>query len=268
MAIRLEVTARGGALAAAAAAEFLRLASDAIRSRGAFRVALAGGSTPRATYERIAASWHEAPGGPLMWDRVHLFWGDERMVPASDARSNYGMAHAALIERVPIPAAHVHPIPADAANPAGAASRYETILRREFAHERGAAVPRFDLVMLGVGTDGHTASLFPGDAALGERTRLAVATTHPESGEPRVTLTLPVLNHAAATIVLAAGGDKSAVLRRAVRGADRGAEVAGGAEGAHPLPIALLRPTAGTLLYLADEDAAPWARSESTGPNT
>lgn len=264
MAIRLEVTAGGDALAEAAAAEFLRLAADAIRSRGAFRVALAGGATPRATYGRIAASWREAPGGPLMWDRVHLFWGDERMVPANDPRSNYGMAHAALIERVPIPAAHVHPIPADAANAAGAAIRYETILKQEFAHERGAAVPRFDLVMLGVGTDGHTASLFPGDPALGERSRLAVATTQPETGEPRVTLTLPVLNHAAATVVLAAGRDKSAALRRAVRGGDRGA----GSAGAGPLPIELLRPTAGTLLYLADEDAAPWARSESTGPST
>jgi 6-phosphogluconolactonase len=186
------------------------------------------------------------------------------MVPASDPRSNYGMAHAALIERVPIPAAHVHPIPADAANPAGAAARYEAILRQAFAPERHAALPRFDLILLGVGADGHTASLFPGDAALRERARLVVATRQPETGEPRVTLTLPVLNHAAATIVLASGRDKSEPLRRAVRGVARDA---GSAE-ADALPIERLRPTAGTLLFLADDEAAPWARSERTGPST
>ncbi|HET7903960.1 MAG TPA: 6-phosphogluconolactonase [Candidatus Eisenbacteria bacterium] len=265
MAVRLLVVEDPEALAAAAAAEFVRLAAAAIRERGGVRVALAGGGTPRATYERIAAVWRDAPGGPLAWERVHFFWGDERMVPAEDPRSNYGMARAALIERVPVPDANVHPIPADAANPAVAAARYEATLREAFAEKGGTAIPRFDLVILGVGADGHTASLFPGDPSLRERSRLAVATRHPDTGEPRVTLTLPVLNNAAATIVLAAGGDKSEVLRRAVSEPDRPA--GGGGGGPEPLPIERLRPTAGTLLFLADKDAAPRARSGPADPN-
>lgn len=265
MTVRLVVVEDPEALAAAAATEFIRLAAAAIRERGVVRVALAGGGTPRAAYERIATAWRDAPGGPLAWERVHLFWGDERMVPADDPRSNYGMARAALIELVPVPDANIHPIPADAADPAGAAARYEATLREAFAEEGGAATPRFDLVILGVGADGHTASLFPGDPALLERSHLVVATLHPETAKPRVTLTLAVLNHAAATIVLAAGRDKSEVLRRAVRGADRPA--GGGGDGQDLLPIERLRPTAGSLLFLVDEDAAPWARSEPTHPD-
>jgi 6-phosphogluconolactonase len=260
MAIRLEVRPTPAAAADAAATEFFRLATDAIRLHGAFRVALAGGTTPRGAYERIAAGWRKAPGGELPWERVHLFWGDERMVPPEDPRSNYGMAREALIDRVPIPPANVHAIPGDAADPAAAAARYEGTLRDAFG-SGAVGVPRFDLVLLGMGADGHTASLFPGAAALDEEDRLAVATRHPETREPRVTLTLPVLNHAAATIVLVAGAEKAETLRRVVRGVGSSADET-------PLPAARLRPRAGTLLWLATEDAAPWAPSESTGRNT
>jgi 6-phosphogluconolactonase len=262
MAVRLEVVADGDALAAAAAVEFLHLGADALRRQGVFRVALAGGTTPRAAYERIASSWREAPGGALDWSRIHLFWGDERMVPADDPESNFGMAHWALISRVPIPEENVHRIAGDLPDAEAAAARYEEELRGAFA---GApvAVPRFDLVLLGMGADGHTASLFPGSPALDESSKLAVSARHPETGAPRVTLTFPVLNRAAAIVVVVSGAAKAAALERALR--------TGGAppsSGRPTLPAARLRPTAGTLLWLADEAAAPWTRSESTGPNT
>ncbi|HSN68541.1 MAG TPA: 6-phosphogluconolactonase [Thermoanaerobaculia bacterium] len=240
------------------ATEFLQSASQAIAQHGAFRAALAGGETPRAAYERIAATWREAPDGPLRWDRVHLYWSDERMVPRDDPRSNFGMARAALVSRVPIPAANVHPIPIDPADPDAAAAEYERTLRVEFALEP-TALPRFDLVLLGMGADGHTASLFPGAPSLEERMRLAVAARHPSTGDPRVTLTLPLLNNAAATIVLASGSAKAAMLDRAIRGTGR-------PPGDPLLPVERLRPSSGILLWMADKDAAPWAGRSRGGP--
>lgn len=253
MSIRLGVAPDAALLAEAVAAEFLRLASEAIARHGAFRVSLAGGETPRTAYERIAATWRKAPGGAIPWDRVHLYWSDERMVPRDDPRSNFGMARAALISRVPIPAENVHPVGIDAANPGAAAADYEQTLRAAFAGE-SKALPRFDLILLGMGADGHTASLFPGAPLLDEQARLALAARHPETGEPRVTLTLPVINNAAATIVIASGGAKTAMLDRAVRGTGR-------REGEPLLPIERLRPASGILLWMADAAAAPWAAS-------
>jgi len=260
MAMKLEVVADGAALALAAASQFLRLGQDAVAGHGAFRVALAGGETPRAAYGRIADAWSDTREGALAWERVHLFWGDERMVPPGDPRSNFGMALGALISRVPIPEENVHPIPTDAADPARAAARYEETLRLAFGLDGPApgAMPRFDLILLGMGADGHTASLFPGSPALAETSRLVTASRHPETGEPRVTLTLPVLNNAAALIVLVSGASKSSTLERTVRGAGRPA-------GAPLLPVERLNPATGSLLWLADESAAPWAQSARGG---
>ena len=260
MPARLGVAGSASDLAASAATEFLRLGSEAIAGRGAFHVALAGGETPRAAYERIAETWREAPGGALPWDHVHLYWSDERMVPRDDPRSNFAMARAALVSRVPIPAENVHPVEVDAANPAAAATRYEETLRATCPHEPGS-LPRFDLVLLGMGADGHTASLFPGAPSLSEAARLAMAARHPDTGEPRVTLTLPVINNAATIAVLVSGGAKAAMLERAVLGRGR-------REGAPLLPVERLSPTRGTLLWLADEEAAPWAGPKDAGRNT
>jgi len=254
---RLGVADSSALLAEAVATEFLRLASEAIARHGAFRAALAGGETPRVAYERIAATWREAPDGPLRWGRVHLYWSDERMVPRDDPRSNFGMARAALVSRVPIPAANIHPIPIDAAEPDVAAAEYERTIRTEFAVEP-TALPRFDLVLLGMGADGHTASLFPGTSSLDERTRLAVAAHHPATSDPRVTLTLPLINNAAATIVLASGSAKAAMLDRAVRGTGR-------PPGEPLLPVERLQPRSGILLWMADKDAAPWAGQRRGG---
>ncbi len=250
--IRLEVVGDAAAVAAKAAAEFLRLGAEAIAQHGSFRVALAGGETPRAAYERIAATWKDAPGGALSWDRVHLYWGDERMVPRDDPRSNFGMALSALIARVPIPAENLHPIQIDAESPEAAAAEYEKTLRVTIPHTL-AALPCFDLVFLGMGADGHTASLFPGDTSLNEGVRFAVAARHPDSGERRVTLTFPVINGAAAIIVLVSGSAKAAMLERALRGTGR-------RDGDPLLPVESLRPTTGSLLWLADEEATSWAR--------
>lgn len=257
MAIRLEVVPTAAALADAAAARFLAVVKDALAQRGVCRVALAGGSTPRGAYERIASEW-QASGAGIVWSRIHVYWGDERMVAPDDPRSNYGMARAALLSKVPIPADNVHAVPTDAANAASAAARYDEALR---AAATAGDLPRFDLVFLGLGADGHTASLFPGAPTLDETARLATVAKHPDTGEPRVTMTFPVLNHAAALIALVSGAEKARVLERVVRGVGRPA-------GSPLLPAERLKPNAGTLTFLADEDAAPWARSANTGPNT
>src|SRR5512132_2560684 len=167
----LRVVSDPAALARAAAEEFLRIAAQAIGARGRFDVALSGGSTPRATYERIAESWRQAPGGPLDWSRVHLFWGDERHVPPDDPQNNYRMADDAMIEHVPIPPENVYPVPSAIPDAREAASRYEARLM-EALHLGPDDVPRFDLILLGMGPDGHVASIFPGTEALDEEQRL------------------------------------------------------------------------------------------------
>lgn len=250
--IRLEVVGDAAAIAAKAAAEFLRRGAQAITRHGTFRVALAGGETPRAAYERIAATWQNAPGGALPWDRVHFYWGDERMVPRDDPRSNFGMALSSLIARVRIPTENIHPIQIDAPSPEAAAADYEKTLRVTIPQIL-TPLPCFDLVFLGMGADGHTASLFPGASSLDEVVRFAVAARHPDSGERRVTLTFPVINGAAAIIVLVSGSAKAAMLERAVRGTGR-------RDGDPLLPVERLRPTMGSLLWLADEEATSWAR--------
>lgn len=216
-------------------------------------MALAGGETPRATYEEIAQSWRNAASGILAWDRVHIFWSDERMVPPDDSRSNYGMARAALLSHVPIPADNIHPIGVDPTSPEAAASEYEDTLSATFPRDE-LLFPRFNLVLLGMGADGHTASLFPGAVTLNERSRLAVAARHPDTNEPRVTLTLPVINNAATVMVIVSGSGKSAMLERAVRKAGRGTS-------GTLLPVEMIHPETGTLIWMADADAAPWARS-------
>ena len=248
---RLHVAPDADALARAAADEFQVYALEAIRARGRFTVALAGGDTPRAAYAQIAATWKNWGDGPLDWSRVHLFWGDERHVPADDPRSNYRMARETLISHVPLPPSNIHPVPAALPDPRDGASRYEAMLR-EFFELDARAFPSFDLVLLGMGADGHTASLFPGDEALEEVRRLAVATPGPGDGvgDWRVTLTLPVLNRAASVVVLVSGARKAATLRRVLEG-----------PAVEPLlPAQRLNPESGSLVWMADREAAPWVR--------
>lgn len=242
----LRVVSDPEALAEAAAREFLRLGAESIGARGHFRVALSGGSTPRATYGRIALTWKDAPGGPLDWTRVHLFWGDERHVPPEDPQSNYGMAKAALIEHVPIPSENVYPVPATIPDAREAASRYEARIMEAFRLGPDD-VPRFDLILLGMGPDGHVASIFPGTEAEREEKRLVMGNWVEAQQTWRITLTMPVLNAAAHAIVMVAGSEKATALRRVLRGPHT----------PPPLPAERLQPAKGTLLWLADREASP-----------
>lgn len=228
----LEVLADADALARRAADLMLAAAGT---KEGPFAVALSGGSTPKRLYQLLARM-------PFPWARTHWFWGDERFVPADDSASNYRMTREALLSHVPVPADQIYPVPTNGLNPDDAAAQYEATLKAfHGAQHLGPGRPLFDLVLLGLGTDGHTASLFPGKPMLDERRRWVGATDDPQ-GAPRITLTYPALESSRETIFLVAGPDKKDRLRE-VLAADR------------RLPAARLQPH-GTLRFLADRAAA------------
>jgi len=209
------------------------LCTLALRSTGSFAVSLSGGSTPRRLYELLAEA-------PLPWERLHWFWGDERFVPPDHPDSNYRMAREALLSRAPIPGANIHAI--EGRSPGQAASTYEATLKRFYGRATLLAQrPLFDVTLLGIGEDGHTASLFPDDAALEEARRWVVA-VEGGKGHARITLTYPALESSAETAFLVSGAAKRAALRRA-RAGDRG------------IPAGRLRPTGG-LQWFVDRAAA------------
>jgi 6-phosphogluconolactonase len=230
----------GDALSRAALDELLRIVSYAVKERGRFAIVLAGGHTPAKLYQMWAQG--EKSGARTPWEAVHLFWGDERYVPPSDPASNYRMVRESLIARVPIPADNVHPMPTDALQPEKAAEAYEAELLRFF----GASAPAFDLQLLGLGVEGHTASLFPGSPALEEKVRRVAAVVAPANPPQRLTLTLPVLNQARNTFFLVTGADK-----RAIIGDLRGESV----EGSSRYPAARVQPS-GPVLWFLDKAAA------------
>lgn len=232
------------ALFRAAAEEVSVAAQEAIAQQGRFTIALSGGHTPRGLYSLLAT---DKGRPPIVWRQVHVFWGDERHVPPDHPDSNYRMARETLLDHVALPQANVHRIPAEEPDADRAAARYEEELRRFFRLD-GASLPRFDLVLLGLGAEGHTASLFPGTAALDETARLVVAAHVPALGTDRITLTLPVLNHAACVLFLVAGSEKAAAVHTVL-------EQPGGT----PLPAQRVRP-AGRLIWLLDAAAATATR--------
>lgn len=184
--------------------------NEAVRTAGTSSIVLSGGSTPRTLYGLLASEFRSR----IPWTHVHVFWGDERYVAPEDPRSNYRMAKETLLDHVPCPEANIHPMPTHFATTAIAARAYEVMLRAHFAGEW----PQFDLVLLGMGEDGHTASLFPGSLALAERTRWVVAAQAPVEPRARLTLTLPALTRAAAVSVLVAGSAKAKALRHVLEG--------------------------------------------------
>lgn len=192
------------ALSRAAAGEVAAAAAAAVAERGRFTLALSGGRTPAELHRLLAGPYRDQ----MPWAKVHIFWGDERYVPHEDPRSNYRMAHDTLVAHVPVPAAHVHPMPVSPDNPAVAAGRYAETLKAQF----GGGLPRFDLILLGMGADGHTASLFPGTAAATERERWVAVGRAPVDPEVRLTLTRPVLANARRLLFLVTGSDKQPVL--------------------------------------------------------
>jgi 6-phosphogluconolactonase len=187
-------------------------AGEAIQARGLFSLVLSGGSTPRHLYELLAEEPHLSA---VDWTRVAFFWGDERCVPPDHRDSNYRMAREALLDKVSIPKENIFPMPV-VLEPEEEAQQYEATLRRFFGLKIGNDFPRFDLVLLGLGADGHTASLFPGDSALEEKRRLVVAVTPPPGirpAVPRLSLTLPLLKRARNVWFLVSGEEKKEMVK-------------------------------------------------------
>jgi 6-phosphogluconolactonase len=235
------------ALSRAAADEFTRRADAAVVAKGSFAVALSGGSTPKRLYE-LLASEGEPCRARMPWGRTHFFFGDERHVPPEHAESNYRMVRETLLTRAPIPPENVHRVVAENPDAYAAADEYERELR-DFFHTREGLQPRFDLILLGLGEDGHTASLFPGTAALFEAERLFVANWVEKLCAYRLTMTLPLINRARAVVFLVSGGEKAEVLRAVL-------DTEACERDEPPYPAQLVHPTCGELLWLADEAAA------------
>ena len=235
-------------LSKAAARIFVEEVARATAVRGRFAVALSGGSTPRRTYELLA-------GPPFRdvvnWPQVFIFWGDERGVPPGDPRSNYRMAWEAFLRRVPIPPENLHPMAAFPSVEMGARD-YEAKIRAFFDF----GVPSFDLVFLGLGEDGHTASLFPWTAVLGEERRWVAAVSLPEPQVSRVTLTPGTFNQAARVMFLVGGAAKAKILQ----------EVLEGPQDPRRLPAQLIHPLTGELLWLVDQEAAALLSEEKYPP--
>lgn len=231
--------------AAAGIATKIRSAAAEDRS---FSLVLAGGNTPKTLYQTLAVHFRN----DIPWERVLLFWGDERYVPPSDPQSNYGMADRTLLRRVPIPAENIYRMPTEFPDPDEAARAYEATLKTRFPSPK----PRFDLVLLGLGEEGHTASLFPGSPALEEQERWVAAVRAPAQPSLRLTLTLPVLNNAACIYFLVAGENKAPAMLHAVAANLVGAPTSRAPTRGAPTPAALVRPTDGDVVWWSDEAAA------------
>ena len=225
------------ALAEEVARRFVELAQAAVADHGRFTVALSGGSTPRALYQLLA----QPPLSEAVdWANVHVYWGDERMVPPDDPESSYRMARETLLAHVPIPAANIYPAPTVGGTAEAAASAYQETLTATF----GSGSPRFDLILLGIGPDGHTASLFPGQPEVVRPSNALVAAVHnaPKPPPARITFTYELINAAANVLFVVSGDDKAAALREVLRGPADPAR----------LPAQGVRPKNGALVWLVD----------------
>jgi 6-phosphogluconolactonase len=222
-----------------AAEEFASQATAAVRSRGRFTVALSGGSTPISLYSLLATR------ASLPWDKICFFFGDERHVSPDNPESNYRMARESLLSRVPIPSENIFRVPAENPDANKAAEAYEQTLRKFFNPAPGN-FPRFDMILLGMGPDGHTASLFPGTAALQEKNRWVVSNRVEKFKTDRLTLTLPVLNSAALVMFLVSGQDKAGILKDVLEGKQPG----------ELFPSKLIKPANGELIWMVDRAAA------------
>ena len=232
------------ALAKAAAVELLRLAQQSVAERGVFTLALAGGSTPRKLYSLLATdpAFQNFP-----WDKTHLFFGDERHVPPSHIDSNYLMVSGTLLESKRVPLTHVHRVRAEMPDANAAAVDYDVELHSFFTPAmRLGAFPRFDVILLGMGPDGHTASLFPGSKALEEKERWVVANWVEKFNSARITFTFPVLNAARTVLLLIAGTDKAAMI----------SEVLGIKSNTPSYPVQQVQPVDGAKVWFLDSAAA------------
>lgn len=226
-------------LAHRGAAIFYRIAAESVELRGRFAVALSGGSTPRPMHRLLCKEPHLST---IPWDRTHLFWVDERCVPVNDPANNYGAARADFVDNIPIPDNQVHPMPVDLPPGAGATAYQEELVR--FFQSQPSEIPVFDLICLGIGTDGHTASLFPGESALNEGKRLVAPVRGGDPYVDRLTMTLPLISNALEIVFLVSGKGKAPILGSILEGPP-----------AH-YPAQMIRPVHGRLTWLLDREAA------------
>jgi 6-phosphogluconolactonase len=238
-------------LAQGAAERFVLTVSGAQRDGGVARVALSGGSTPRALFTLLASDEY---AHKLDWQSIDIFWGDERTVPPDHADSNYRMAHETLLSKLTVPEARIHRMRGEL-DPVVAAGDYSLVLQQVFELTTPGAIPRFDLILLGLGPDGHTASLFPHTSALDVRDQLVVANPVPQQQTTRLTLTVPVLQAAANVHFLVAGSDKAPAVHRAIEGDWDPEET----------PSQYLRQAHGQVTWLLDRAAAADLRQSAAG---
>jgi 6-phosphogluconolactonase len=223
-----------------AAQYIVRLANESIVTRGCFSIALSGGSTPKTLYGLLAT---EPYRGQLDWSSIEIFWSDERCVPPDNDDSNYAMAHEALLSKIPIPPNHIHRMPADKADRDAASQEYTLEMQRTFGTN---GIPSFDLLQLGMGPDGHTASLFPHQPSLREQQRLVMPVIVPKPPPPRLTFTPPLLNAARNILFLVTGSDKAEAVHAVLEGDYQPEEY----------PTQIVRPPNGEITWMLDTNAA------------
>lgn len=231
------------ALSRAAADEFITQARQAVTARSIFHVALSGGSTPKGLFSLLVSD--DALRQTIPWDKIQFWWSDERHVPPDDPESNYKMAYDTLLSHAPVPSQNIHRVPAENPDASQAASAYADELRAVFQVD-APLFPQFDLVLLGMGPDAHTASLFPGTRALNETSRLVVANWVGKLFTWRITFTAPLINQARSVMFLVAGDDKAIPLQGVLEGPHEPTQ----------LPAQLIQPLSGNLLWLVDSRAA------------
>lgn len=228
-------------LARAAAEHFIK----SVTRKESFKVALSGGSTPQALYE-LLANPNEPFRGQIPWPNIHFFWSDERHVPPGHPDSNYHLANTVMLSRVPVSQNNIHRVHAENSDAAQAAQEYE----EEIQAVTGEHLPQLDLVLLGLGTDGHTASLFPGSEVLHETERLVAAPWVEKLNTYRITMTLPLLNNASSVVFLVSGSEKAEIVKEVLEGPKR-------------YPAQAVSPTSGKLLWLLDKEAASKVNSQA-----
>lgn len=242
---KVEVFPNAAALNNEAAEQIARRAQEAVRRNGHCSIVLSGGSTPRALYSLLATEY----GEQIPWAACHFFWGDERSVPPDHPESNYRMAMEAILSRVPVPAENINRVRAEDPDAQRAAEQYADEIRAFFGTVSGQ-FPSFDIVLLGLGPDGHTASLFPGTAALQEKEKLVVTNWVEKFGAFRITMSAPLLNHAACVLFLVQGAEKAEAVCSVLHGAYQ----------PEKHPAQLIRPANGQLLWMVDEAAGKLCR--------
>ena len=228
-----EIFANPEELARGAAEYFVARSAEAVAKKGFFTVALSGGSTPKALYQLLAESFHDQ----VPWSRTHFFWSDERHVPPDHPDSNYRMTYEAMMSRVPVPEDNVHRVHGENPDAAEAANEYEQIL-----------LP-LDLILLGLGTDGHTASIFPGSEVLQETKRIVAAPWVDKLNTYRITMTLPLLNSGTSVLFVVSGAEKAGIVKEVL-------------EGPKQYPAQFVQPTRGQLLWMLDKDAASYLAAD------